>query len=71
VTGDALYCQRDLCRQIGDAGGDYLLVVKRNQLSLHDDIAFLFAQPPPGEVIATACQSDRQGDRQEHRQIWV
>lgn len=35
VTGDALYCQRDLCQQIRDRGGDYLLTVKGNQRTLH------------------------------------
>ncbi len=28
LTGDALFCQRTLCRQVLDAGGDYLLVVQ-------------------------------------------
>lgn len=32
LTGDALYCQRSLCQQVLDAGGDYLLTVKQNQL---------------------------------------
>ena len=30
LTGDALFCQRALCQQVRDAGGDYLLV-KANQ----------------------------------------
>jgi hypothetical protein len=34
VTGDAMFCQRDLCRQIVDSGGDYLFVVKDNQPEL-------------------------------------
>jgi predicted transposase YbfD/YdcC len=43
LTGDALFCQRDLCQQVGDAGGDYLLIVKGNQPQMHRDIATLFA----------------------------
>jgi hypothetical protein len=31
LTGDALFCQRNLCEQVCDAGGDYLLIVKENQ----------------------------------------
>ena len=31
VTGDAMFCQRELCEQIVDSGGDYLSVVKDNQ----------------------------------------
>jgi hypothetical protein len=38
LTGDALFCQRDLCAAIIDAGGDYLFTVKDNQPSLVRDI---------------------------------
>ena len=34
VTGDAMFCQRELCEQIVDSGGDYLFVVKDNQSEL-------------------------------------
>lgn len=43
LTGDALFCQRHLCRQVCDAGGDYLAIVKENRPQLHRDIATLFA----------------------------
>lgn len=39
VTGDAIFCQRDLCAQIVAAGGHYLLMVKDNQPSLKEAIA--------------------------------
>jgi|SRR5579871_4238572 len=39
ITGDAMFCQRDLCAKIIDKGGDYLFVVKDNQASLATDIA--------------------------------
>lgn len=35
LTGDALYCQRELCQQVLDRRGDYLLTVKANQRRLH------------------------------------
>jgi len=38
VTGDALFCQRDLCAAIIDAGGDYVFTAKDNQPSLVIDI---------------------------------
>jgi hypothetical protein len=38
VTGDAIFCQRDLCQQIIDEGGDYVFTVKYNQPSLAIDI---------------------------------
>ena len=34
ITGDAMFCQREICQQIVDSGGDYLFVVKDNQPEL-------------------------------------
>ncbi len=48
LTGDALFCQRDLCRQVQAAGGDYVLPVKENQPTLHADLHLLF--DPPANV---------------------
>ena len=42
VTGDAMFTQRDLSRQIVDAGGQYLWKVKDNQPTLRADIERLF-----------------------------
>lgn len=38
VTGDAMFCQRDLCQAIIDRGGDYVFAAKDNQPSLVVDI---------------------------------
>jgi DDE_Tnp_1-associated/Transposase DDE domain len=43
ITGDAMFCQRDLCAAIIDAGGDYVFTAKDNQPSLVTDIAAGFA----------------------------
>lgn len=71
VTGDALYAQRRLCRQIMAGGGEYLFIVKRNQLELYEDIALLFTEPPPGEVFLYAQQRGQHGDRREVRRLWA
>lgn len=42
LTGDAMFAQRGLSRQIVEAGGDYLWTVKANQASLRSDIEALF-----------------------------
>lgn len=42
VTGDAMFCQRDLCRQVVADGGHYFLVVKENQPGLLHDISDAF-----------------------------
>jgi predicted transposase YbfD/YdcC len=48
ITGDALLTQRALAQQILDQGGHYLMVVKRNQAELYEDIQTLFAEPDWG-----------------------
>jgi len=50
VTGDAMFCQREVCQQIIDSGGDYFVVVKDNQPTLQETIAAEFrAAFSPGE----------------------
>lgn len=39
VVGDAAFCQRDLCEQVLEAQGDYLLAVKDNQPTLFREIS--------------------------------
>ena len=39
ITGDAILCQREICRTIADGNGDYLFVVKDNQPELKTDLA--------------------------------
>ncbi|MGI8586589.1 MAG: ISAs1 family transposase [Chloroflexia bacterium] len=54
LTGDALYCQAHLCRQLVAEGGDYLLVVKRNQPDLQEELATLFEAPEMQSAKAAA-----------------
>lgn len=56
LTGDALFCQRSLCQQVCQAGGDYVLLVKANQGRLAEDIALLFDPPP---AVPAAPLTDR------------
>ena len=55
VVGDAAYCQRDICQQIVDSGGDYLVTVKGNPPKLLLDIeqAFVIPQGRPAGSFAT------------------
>jgi predicted transposase YbfD/YdcC len=43
VTIDAIGCQKEIARQVVAEGGDYVLAVKDNQPTLHQDIAAVFA----------------------------
>jgi predicted transposase YbfD/YdcC len=71
VTGDALYCQRTLMRQIRRAGGHFLFAVKANQPELAAEVALLFDQPPPGETFALARMCGQHGSRHEQRTLWA
>jgi hypothetical protein len=63
ITGDAIFCQRDLCQQVLDQGGHYLLRVKPgNQPTLAADIASAF-EPAFSPLRPTP---RRGGDRQCH-----
>jgi predicted transposase YbfD/YdcC len=42
-TGDALYADRDVCKAVRKAGGDYLVIVKENQATTLRAITTLFA----------------------------
>jgi predicted transposase YbfD/YdcC len=45
VTADAMSCQRAICTQIVEQGGDYAIALKGNQGSLDDDV-WLFLEDP-------------------------
>ena len=46
IVGDAMFCQRDVCQQIVDSGGDYLVAVKQNQPGLFREIQYECAAQP-------------------------
>ena len=46
TTGDALLTQRSLAHYIHDHNGYYLMIVKRNQRQLWEDLELLFRIPP-------------------------
>lgn len=75
VTVDAMGCQKSIAEKIVDRGGDYLLQVKGNQPSLHQDLELLFA-----EGMRKDCQGvrhefiedvDAGHGRVETRRLWT
>ena len=53
ITGDAIFCQRELCEEVRDRGGHYFFVVKDNQPALKEAIAAEFkAAFSPGDRTA-------------------
>ncbi len=47
ITGDAIFCQRQICQHIKDSRGHYLFAVKKNQPELHNAIAESFGDLSP------------------------
>jgi hypothetical protein len=47
VTGDAMFCQREVCEAVVAGGGHYVLAVKENQPELLGHIAALLPDAPP------------------------
>jgi len=71
VSIDAMGCQREIAQQILDGGGHYLLGLKGNQGTLHDDVRLFFEQPPKGETFATHEDTDKGHGRIEIRRCEV
>ena len=58
VTGDAMFCQRDVCDQILHQGGHYFFALKDNQPTLKEAVAAEFqAAFSPDERTPTRCAS--------------
>jgi hypothetical protein len=70
VTGDAIFCQRDLSQQVIDARGHFLWFVKENQPTLLHDIEAAFAPSVEGAFSpsAAAVLGGGDGDRDDPRQ---
>ena len=66
VTADALNCQRAIARQIVDQEADYVLALKGNQGTLHDDVS-TFLDDPAHQATASAQSVDADHGRIETR----
>ena len=74
VTIDAMGCQKKIAEAILAKGADYMLAVKENQPTLHEEIQRLFLTDE--DQFAEACddfaeQSNRGHGREETRKCWV
>ena len=74
VTADAMNCQKNIASQIIEQGGDYVLAVKGNQPSLHDDVKLFFdgSLSDGFEVPYKCSEHDDWGHgRTENRKYWL
>jgi predicted transposase YbfD/YdcC len=67
ITGDAMFTQHAIAETILDAGNDYLLMVKENQPTLHEEIGVLFADPDAAMQVAE--ETTRHSQRRERRRL--
>lgn len=74
ITIDAAGCQKSIAQDIRSRGGDYVLALKGNQSSLHDEVANFFEQAIlvcPEEAGCDYCVSEEKSrDRLEKREVW-
>ena|SRR6185437_4922671 len=71
VTGDALFTQRSLCKQIIEDGGGFVFRVKGNQKTLEQDIRLFFQNIPFGVNVQTHTTIDRWKGQKEVREVSV
>ena len=45
ITGDAIFCQREIVSKIAEKNGDYLVSAKENQRDLRKEITTAFNEP--------------------------
>lgn len=78
VSLDAMGCQKKIAQEIHFAGGDYLLALKANHETLHDEVRSFMEDPAclvdwqnRGAVVAHASSTDGEHGRIEERQLSV
>lgn len=71
---DAMHCQKDTARAIRGADADYLLQIKGNQKSLHEDVKLFFddalEQNDP-QVLTHKMEPDNAHGRLDERTVWA
>jgi predicted transposase YbfD/YdcC len=69
ITIDAMGCQTAIAEQILQGGGQFVLGLKGNQGTLHDDVRTWFESPPHGSQCEIVEQADKGHGRVEHRRV--
>lgn len=75
ITIDAIGCQRDIAQKILDGNGDYILALKDNQPSLHEEVKLLFDEAIERNFERMGYdvheQTEKGHGRIETRKVWV
>lgn len=67
VSIDAMGTQKEIARRIVDKGADYVLALKGNQTSLHEDAALFFSDPVCAADCAVSADTEAGHGRIEER----
>jgi predicted transposase YbfD/YdcC len=74
VSIDAMGCQRTIARQIVERGGDYLLALKGNQSTMHDEVTWWLDHAIAGQLPEARLdyheQVHKDHGRLETRKVW-
>ncbi len=68
VTIDAMGCQTDIAKRIVEAGADYCLAVKKNQLNLYQAIVAFFANHLQDDFARTRVRRHHTGEKGHGRE---
>jgi predicted transposase YbfD/YdcC len=73
VSLDAMHCQKDTAQAIRAAGADYLLALKGNQKTLHEDVKLFFDDAlEQGEpLLEHVMEPDNGHGRLDQRRVWA
>lgn len=75
VTIDAMGCQKEIARSICDAGADYVLSLKGNHSTMHQDVITLFEEGLATKFKEISCQTEQTVEkghgRIETRRYWL
>jgi len=71
ITIDAMGTQKDIATKIVERGADYVLALKGNQSTLHDDVRLFFEHTPSDMLPATHEETDKGHGRIEVRKCSV
>lgn len=67
ITADALHCQKETCAKIIEKEGNYVLGLKENQKTLHDNIELYFKNEITNKDLETFTTTEKNGGRIEKR----
>lgn len=74
VSMDAMHCQKDTAKAVRDADADYLLAVKGNHKSLHEDIKLFFddaIEQNDQQLLTHVMEPDNGHGRLDERTVWA